>query len=195
MLVPDLLAQAAERFPEKTALIFPDDSISFGALHRQSSQVAARLRKLGIGPGARVAILHENALASVVFFWGVLKTGGQVVDVPCLADVRIISDIFAESRPAALVASERQLQRLSVANAGRLLPIVLTGRMPLAQNCDQDCHSLAEITNTEPSDMALLRLDEYNVALIVYTSGTTGQPKGVMLSHRNLLSNIAAGKA
>jgi L-alanine-DL-glutamate epimerase-like enolase superfamily enzyme/non-ribosomal peptide synthetase component E (peptide arylation enzyme) len=190
MLVPDLMVQSAERFPEKTALIFPDDAISFGALHRQSGQVAARLRKLGIGPGKRVAILHENGLAGVVFFWGVLKSGAQVVDIPCLAGIRTISGILAESQSVALVASERQLQRLSMAPC--LPPIVLTGRKSAAQILGRDCQSLADITNTESADVAPPRLNENDVALIVYTSGTTGHPKGVMLSHRNLLSNILA---
>lgn len=191
MLLSDLIAQSAERFPEKTALIFPDDSISFGALHRQSSQVAARLRKLGIGPRARVAILHENTLAAVVFFWGILKSGAQIVDVPCLAGVGTISGILAESKPAALLASERQLQRLSTANAESLPSIVFTGLVPGARRGRRH-HSLAEITNTEVADVAPPLVDECDVALVVYTSGATGQPKGVMLSHRNLLSNILA---
>ena len=60
MLLPDLLVQSAERSPEKTALIFPDGSISFHALHQQSSQVAARLRKLGVGPGTRLLVLVKE---------------------------------------------------------------------------------------------------------------------------------------
>ena len=80
----DLIAASAERFPQKPALMFPGQSISFGDLDMQSRQVAAHFKKLGIGPGARVAILHENALAAVVFFWGILGSGAQVVDVPSL---------------------------------------------------------------------------------------------------------------
>jgi len=192
MLLSDLIRQSAECFPDKTALIFPDDSISFGALHRQSSQIAARLRKLGIGPGARVAVLHENTLAAVIFFWGILRSGAQVVDVPCLASVGTISGILAESGPAALLASERQLQRLSIANAESLPLIVFTGVMPKAQIRGRRHHSLAEIIRTEATDVAPPVVDERDIALVLYTSGTTGQPKGVMLSHRNLISNILA---
>jgi long-chain acyl-CoA synthetase len=192
MLLSDLIAQSAERYPEKTALIFPDERISFAALHRLSSQVAARLRKLGIGPRARVAILHENALAGVVFFWGILKSGAQVVDVPSLAGVRTILGTLAEAKPAALVASGRQLQRLATVNADCLPPIVLTGRTLREGIRGCDCHSLAEIASVEPSEVTRAQVEEQDVALIIYTSGTTGQPKGVMLSHRNLLSNIIA---
>jgi long-chain acyl-CoA synthetase len=190
MLLSDLLAQSADRFPEKTALIFPDESISFGTLHRQSSQVAARLRKLHIGAGTRVAILHENSLAAVIFFWGVLKSGAQIVDVPCLAGVGTIDSILAESKPAALVASERELHRLAMTNVAYLPSIVLTGPTLPEQIRGHKSHALAEITKTEAADVVPPLADEFDVALIVYTSGSTGQPKGVMLSHRNLLSNI-----
>src|ERR1044071_2244628 len=105
MPLPDLIAGTAERYAGKTALIFPDQSISFGGLYLQSRQVAARLQKLGIGPGARVAILHENALAPIIFFWGVLASGAQVVDIPCQASIETVNEILAECRPAAIVLS------------------------------------------------------------------------------------------
>ena len=192
MLLPDLLAQSAQRFPEKTALIFADESISFRALHEQSKQVTARLSKLGIGPGARVAILHENALASVIFFWGILQSGAQVVDIPCLAGVDGIAGVLAESKPAAIVISKRQLQRFSMANADCLPAVVLTGQTVSTPVPGHDYHSLTEITRTETAEFAPQLVEERDVALIIYTSGTTGRPKGVMLSHRNLLSNIVA---
>src|SRR5438270_13194490 len=101
----DLIAASAERFRHKAALVFPGQSITFGALHLQARQVSANLKKLGIGPGARVAILHENALTGVIFFWGILASGAQVIDVPSLAGVETIGTILDECKPAAIVIS------------------------------------------------------------------------------------------
>jgi len=191
MLLSDLLVQSAEQFQEKTAVIFGEHGITFGELHRQSSQLAARLRRLGVGPGARVALLHQNALEAVIFFWGVLKSGAQLVDLPSLAGVGTISGILSESKPAVLIASERQLQRLAT-REDCLPQNVITGTVPAGKSGGTDYHSLAEITQTELGKYVPPCLDEQDVALIVYTSGTSGKPKGVMLSHQNLVSNILA---
>ena len=184
-----------QRFAEKTALIFPSQNISFGALYLQSRQVAARLQKLGIGPGARVAIVHENALAAVVFFWGILASGAQVVDVPCLAGVETIDEILAECKPATIVLSAHQCQRLMRTGAKSLPEIVLMETPSPITPDARSCHSLAEIVASESSDGTLPHMHDSSVALIIYTSGTTGRPKGVMLSHRNLLTNVAAANS
>jgi long-chain acyl-CoA synthetase len=191
----DLLAAAAGRFPEKTALTFSDAGMSFGDLHLHSRQVAARLQKLGIGPGARVAILHENALSAVVFFWGTLGSGAQVVDLPCLAGTETIEGILAECKPAAIVLSAHQLERITRGGAKLLPGIVLMEAAPATMSDVRSYHFLSEIIDSEFPDMALPHIHDTSVALIIYTSGTKGRPKGVMLSHRNLLTNSAAANS
>jgi acyl-CoA synthetase (AMP-forming)/AMP-acid ligase II len=194
MLLWELIARSAERFPDKPALLFPNESISFGELDRRSNQVAARLANLGIGPGDRVAILYENALAAVVFFWGILKSGAQSVDIPSLAGMESVVNILAECQPRAIVISERQLARAKEFGSA-LPPMVFTAQaVPTTVN-GATYHSLGEIVTTETDAVPPRRTREHDVAMIVYTSGTTGEPKGVMLSHRNLLSNISAANS
>ncbi|HEX7959790.1 MAG TPA: class I adenylate-forming enzyme family protein [Terriglobales bacterium] len=191
----DLISAAAERFAGKTALIFPDTSLTFGDLHLQSRQVAAHLKKLGIGPGARVAILYENALIPVIFFWGILASGAQVVDIPSLAGVETVDQILEECRPDAIVLSARQHERLLNAGLKSLPRIVLMDAIPPSDSAARSYHSLSDITGSEGIDARLPSVHDSSVALIIYTSGTTGRPKGVMLSHRNLLTNITAANS
>ncbi len=195
MLLSDLLAGAAGRFPDKDALVFPGDRIFFGALDDQSGQVATRLRRLGIGPGDRVAILYENAPAAAVFFWGVLKTGAQTVDIPVLVSAGTIESILQECNPAALVVSERQFQKLVQKGIPEALPRLLLSDTELAHCAGIGhlvAHSLGEICAAEKPDRSRPAVRESDVAMVIYTSGTSGEPKGVMLSHENLISNLCA---
>jgi long-chain acyl-CoA synthetase len=192
MLLSDLIVRSAELFPDKPALVFPNEQITFGELHKQSEKVAAFLRKLGIRAGARVAILHENAIAPLVYFWGIQKVGAQVVDVPSLAGAPTIAAILRESKSAALVTSERQLGRVLHSDPDCLPPMLLTGAGLSSAIAGESCYSLNDILARDAESVPAPEVHEFEVALIIYTSGTTGAPKGVMLSHRNLLSNISA---
>ncbi len=193
MLLPHLLTAAARRFPDKIALIFPKERISFSRLDEKSEQVARRLRRLGIGPSSRVAILSENSLASVIYFWGILKTGAESVDVPALAGRDMIEAALQECKPAAVVISERQLVRLNKECRPLGFPgITFLPETPVSDAglSDLAIHTLKEICETEPIEHSEPKVRENDVAMVVYTSGTTGRPKGVMLSHKNLISNI-----
>jgi long-chain acyl-CoA synthetase len=102
MLLGDLLFRAAENHPDKPALIFPRERLTFSELEEQSRRVANGLRELGIGPGQRVGILYENSPAALIFFWGILRSGAEVVDLPALSGLDVIDQILAEAQPAAL---------------------------------------------------------------------------------------------
>ncbi len=194
MLVADLLISAAERFPRKEAVVFASDVLSFADLDERSGQVAGRLRRLGIGPGHRVAIVSENAPAALVYYWGILKTGAASVDIPCTAGRDLIESIIEECRPEAIALSCRQRRRLSGERPIRgIPPIVLTdGPVAANSNCAASVEILDEIVANERADNKPPDVAESDVAMILYTSGTAGRPKGVMLSHRNLISNLQA---
>lgn len=191
MLVADLLKSATERFPHKEAAVFASSALSFGDLGHRSGAVAARLRRLGLGPGGRVAIISENSPAALVFYWGILKAGAVPVDIPCTAAAGVVRSILEECRPEAVVLSSRQLARMGDRHlAGALPSIILTdGEPPDGAGMVQ---TLGEIVAAEPSAGPPPDVAESDVAMILYTSGTTGRAKGVMLSHRNLISNLQA---
>jgi long-chain acyl-CoA synthetase len=198
MLLPDLLAAAAEKFPQKTAVAFPGEQISFGELDRRSNQVASRLRRLGVVRGQRVALLYESSPAALVHFWGALKSGAEPVDVPHHAGAATIREVIAESRPSALAIDPRQLARLSEDRGAVHLPRhVLSSKDAgaIAKANNLNLHALEEIIAEERAEWSRPQAEPSDVAMTVYTSGTTGRPKGVMLTHDNLISNITAANS
>lgn len=197
MLLHDLLSKVAKTFPDKLGAVFPKEQATFFAIEKQSQQVATRLHKLGISQGSRVAILYDNTLDSLIYYWGILKSGAVTIDIPTLAGQATIESILEESRPHALAVQPRHLKRI-VAEAWNTCPTILFSSQngeafaaPLITN-GMSFQTLEEITETEQNLVELKRATPSDVAMIIYTSGTTGRPKGVMLSHLNLISNVTA---
>lgn len=195
MLLFDLLAEAAARFPHKTAVVFPGERISYGDLAERARRFAGYLSRRGIGRGQRVALLHDNAIDALVAFWGTLALGAQAVDIPAHAGAQTIQEVLGEARPAAVVIDGRQLDKLSMLGPP-VLPLVI-GRESLtaaAKAQGLELHGFETITR-EALPAPEVEASPDDVAMIVYTSGTTGHPKGVMLSHTNLLSNVSAANS
>ncbi|MBX7082252.1 MAG: acyl--CoA ligase [Nannocystaceae bacterium] len=192
----ELLRHSAARWPDKPAAVFPGgQSIGFAELDRRSDQVALRLRRLGIGAGDRVAMFHDNSLPALVWFWGILKSGAQNVDVPTLAGRPTIQGVLDEARPRAIAVDAKQLPKLFEGDDPvRLPPIWLSTAEaePLAQTRGAGLHVQDEIIAQERGERFEPAGSADDVAMIVYTSGTTGRPNGVMLSHTNFLSNLQA---
>ncbi len=195
MLLSDFLSNTAARIPNKLAAVFPGgERIRFAELDLAARQVAARLRSRGIGPGQRVAILHENALDALVWFWGILRAGAITVDVPNLAGTPAIATMLSEADPAALVIGARQLTKLGPA-AVEVMPQLLLGDANVKPPAGRELITLADVRTGETPDESRPGGVPDDVALIIYTSGTTGRPKGVMLSHANLYANVVAFNA
>src|SRR5687767_4690636 len=125
MLLPDLLDRSADAAGDKEAAVFPSEKTTFAALERAANQVARRLLSLGIGPKKRVALLYENSLAGLTYFWGALKAGAETVDIPTLLGTRAINTILEECKPAALAIDPKQALRLK--EAGVSIPQIILG--------------------------------------------------------------------
>lgn len=202
MLLFEWLRADAQKHPDKPAAIFcgesgieGEDRISFSELDARSDAVAAFLQSRGIGAGDRVAILCDNTLPALCWFWGVLKAGAATVDVPGLAGRDTIQSVLDEAAPKAICIDPAPGNKHCVGEGALTLPPVVLTTDAMAEPLTADGREVVPLSavleaggTPKPCDAG-----PDDPALIVYTSGTTGRPNGVMLSHRNFSSNLEAG--
>jgi acyl-CoA synthetase (AMP-forming)/AMP-acid ligase II len=177
MLLHDLLRASAQRYPDRTAVVFQGRATSYAELELQSDIVALRLRERGVAAGDRVALAAPNSAAYVAAYFGILKAGGVIVPVNVLLTEREIAAQLADCGPAAVLAAPA-LREMCRRATGALVP-------PPAV-IDVDAALFAPVSAAPAAPVP--RADD-DLAALIYTSGTTGRPKGVMLSHRNLCAN------
>jgi acyl-CoA synthetase (AMP-forming)/AMP-acid ligase II len=182
------IAQAIERgslaFPAKPALVFAGESISYRGLEEMSSRVANGLARHGIACGDRVALLLPNGIAFVAAYFGILKLGAVVVAINPAFKSEEIGFILNDSGAKAAIAAAALLGHLS-GLAGIETVFVADGGQPGIASLDD---LMAQSAPSAPAaDMGADAL-----AAILYTSGTTGAPKGAALTHGNMMGNIHA---
>jgi long-chain acyl-CoA synthetase len=217
--VPDvpltqLLYDAAAEFPRRRAIVFLGRSVSYRDLVRAVDTFAGALHRLGVHPGDRVALIMPNCPQNVIAFFAVLRVGGVVVQHNPLYTPSEFAHQLADSGATLAVvydgAYERlaaaqphtQLQHVIVTSLAEYLPSGkrLALRLPFAAAREKREKLVADIppdadvllfrdliTTTDAPPDVVVGPDD--LALLQYTGGTTGLPKGAMLTHRNLVAN------
>ncbi|GAA0441544.1 long-chain fatty acid--CoA ligase [Streptomyces sp. NPDC046215] len=183
--VADVLADSATRCPGRTALVAGHQRLSYGDLWLAARRYAAALREEGIGPGDRVALLLSNTPAFPTAYFGVLALGATVVPVNALLKADEIAYILRHSGARALLCAGSLLGEGERAANRAEVPLLTVEADDGASGAALD--TLA--ARATPVETPVPRAPD-DTALILYTSGTTGRPKGVMLSHLNVLLNI-----
>ncbi len=178
MNLATLLTGTAERRGDRTAIKLDDLELSYERVNELSARVAALLKDRGVGAGDRVGIMLPNVPQFAMAYYGVLRAGGVVVPMNPLLKGREVNFYLSDPEAKVLLAwhdFEGPAQQ-GAEEAGVEAIIVEPGGFE---------ELLADV---EPA-FEVVERDERDTAVILYTSGTTGTPKGAELTHQNLLRN------
>ena len=186
--LPDVLEQHVHIQPDAPHIILLQDDevipISYGMLQQESLRVAARLRQLDLEPGEPVAIMLPTGADYFYTFFGILYCRG--VPVP----------LYPPGRPTQIEEHVRRHRKI-ISNAGARLLVTVPEVQPVARLLMSQVPELRKIVTTEnlysqTAEKIPMQHRESDIAFLQYTSGSTGDPKGVILTHANLLANIRA---
>lgn len=179
---------AGEHFAERIAIVDGDLRISYAQLTSDARALAVRFRRAGLQEGARVAVIMDNCWQYPVAFYGTLLAGGSVVPLNAASKSTDFANWIRHCEPQFVVVHGSAAGEVAKA-------VAASPTSPQLVHCDQDGVFFGEGLGSAENTASAGRLPDIDVhacACILYTSGTTGTPKGVMLSAANLGHNADA---
>ncbi len=187
----ELLCASAGRFGQKPALYYLSSMFTYGRVLDEVNRLADLLSKQGVGKGDRVFIAMPNSPAFTIAYFAAFKLGAIAVPLSTSFTPTEMASLIDHSKPIAGLVSEemRHAVEESVKLAG-ISPVLVTAGWDAAGEIQYSVSGSRGPIEVERSIIA-----PADSAVIIYTSGTTGRPKGVVLSHRNIISNTRSCRA
>lgn len=184
---------AADRYRDRTALTFLGTTKTYAELEAEANQLANALVELGVEPGDRVALHIPNEPLFPVAYYGIIKTGAIAVPLNLRMDPDTLVYVLEDSAVDVIVSSAY----IPEDDPGVAWPVDIAERagvdtvlMPGRSDETRGVRNYSHLTADQPTEFDTVDRDYDDTAAQPYTSGTTGKPKGVPLSHRNLLSAV-----
>jgi amino acid adenylation domain-containing protein len=191
-LLHHLLESAADRYPDRTAIVDRDRAVTYAELERRANQLAHALVDLGVARGDRVGLYLDKSLESLVGIYGVLKAGAAYVPFDPNAPTARLGYIAGNCEIRVLLTGKEKSGRWSelVADGAPLDTLVVLNQNGGSPSSNGIRIVTAEEIARRPDSAPGIGGIDLDLAYILYTSGSTGQPKGVMLSHLNALTFV-----
>ena len=171
--IHELFEKQVEKTPDAIALVFEDQQLTYRELNNRANQLGHYLQKLGVGPEVLVGVCVERSIEMIVGLLGILKAGGAYVPLDPSYPKERLAFMLQDAAAKLIVAHERLLEDLPEQSAVRVC-------------LDRDW---VEIEQESVENSQRLVTAE-SLAYVVYTSGSTGQPKGVAVEHRQLINYL-----
>jgi amino acid adenylation domain-containing protein len=189
ILVHQFLERSAARTPEKIALVQGQDRLTYAQIDSSANRIAAALRDNGVCRGDRVGIFMDNSVEAALSIFGVLKADAAFVMINPTTKSDKVEFILNNCTAAALLTQGQRLEVASRIHVPSLRLVVSTSLTGLSHSNGTPLHLSFDEVNSRYQDAKVKSANiDIDLAAIIYTSGTTGFPKGVTLTHLNIIT-------
>jgi acyl-CoA synthetase (AMP-forming)/AMP-acid ligase II len=185
MRIKPYLSRQAEIRPEAVAVVSGNRRMTYGDLANEVARCAAGLSALGTGRGDRVILILDNTAEAVIAFFAVWRIGAVACPLHPSIKAEKLADILTRTMPTAVILHAKAERMVELAcERSATSPVLILSDVDAADVCKGI--PLSTLPSHPVADTPTPALDEQDLALLIHTSGSTGSPKGVMLTHRNL---------